>query len=86
MLRITLNKHQSLFRVVFGVISWLLNLNVTKVHSNFDGRTNSGFPNHPAGPGLLYTATVENLHSKGLGRCPRTWALSARPYESCKNI
>ena len=54
-----------LFRVVFGVILWLLNLKVTKVPSNFDS-----FPNHPAGPGLLYTATVENLHSKGLRRCP----------------
>ena len=69
-LKFTLNKHQCLTRVVFSVIFWLLNLNVTKVQSNFDGRTNSGFPNHPAGPGLLYTATVENLHSKGLRRCP----------------
>ena len=52
------------------MIFWLLNLNVTKVQSNLDGRTNSGFANHPAGPGLLYTATAENLHSKGLRRCP----------------
>jgi len=55
------------------VIFWLLNLNVTRVESNFDGRTNSGFefnPKHTAGPGLLYTATVENLHSEGLRRCP----------------
>jgi len=31
----TLNKHQCLFRVVFGVIFCLLNLKVTKVQSNF---------------------------------------------------
>jgi hypothetical protein len=42
------------------VIFRLLNLNVTRVQSNFDGR-NSGFE---------FTATVENLHSKGLRRCP----------------
>ena len=70
-LKTTLNKHQCLFKVVFGVIFWLLNLKVAKVQSNFDCRTNSGFPNHPAGPGLLYTATVENLHSIGLRRWPQ---------------
>ena len=59
-LKTTLNKHQCLFRVVFGVIYRLLNLNVTRVQSNFDGR-NSGFE---------FTATVKNLHSKGLRRCP----------------
>ena len=37
----------------------LLNLNGTRVQSNFDGR-NSGFE---------FTATVENLHSKGLRSC-----------------
>jgi len=42
-LKITLNKQQCLIRVVFGVIFWSLNLNVTKVQSNFDGHTNSGF-------------------------------------------
>jgi len=45
----TQNKNQCLFIVVFGVIFCLLNLNVTEVQSNFDGRTNSGFPNHPTG-------------------------------------
>jgi len=59
-LKTTLSKHQSLFKVVFGVIFRLLNLNVTRVQSNFDG-CNSGFE---------FTATVENLHSKGLRRCP----------------
>jgi len=58
-LKTTLNKHQCLFRVVFGVIFRLLNLNGTRVQSNFDGR-NSGFE---------FTATVENLHSKGLRSC-----------------
>ena len=53
-LKTTLNKHQCLFKVVFGVIFRLLDLNVTRVQSNFDGRK-SGFE---------FTATVENLHSK----------------------
>jgi len=42
------------------VIFRLLNLNGTRVQSNFDVR-NIGFE---------FTATVENLHSKGLRRCP----------------